>query len=373
MEIKSLIRESILGKAVWPLLKAGQGKYISYQRNWALRNMVHEARKTQKHIFYCGVCESSNMGDMAQTYCTLKWMQENYSEYKIIMCYTSIFRDKKCDLIGAIRKVAGPEDLIFFQSGYNTHDLGDGREDLMHQKVIEAFPDMEIIMLPQTVYFQTKERKNQCAQIYNAHKRMLFLARDPISEQYAREMFPDLTVKLYPDIVTSLIGYRQTNTNREGIYLCRRKDVEQYYSENDYANFAEVLKKIDSKVIVSDTIISVSNKEIFSQLEQYVEKMIAYFEKFRLIVTDKYHGLIFSLAANTPVVVLKTKDHKVTSGYEWFSKIYPDRVYFAENIREIEEISKKILMNPSYSKLDDYFAREYYNKLKNDIDEWRKE
>lgn len=340
MNIRAKIRESMVGKAIWPFLKTGKNEYITHQRKMEIRSMVKAALKCKKHIFYCGVCESSNMGDLAQTYCTLKWLKTNYPDYQLLLCKTSVFRDPKCDLISAMKQCAGPEDLIFFQSGYNTHDLGDRREDLMHQTVIHAFPDMEIIMLPQTVYFQKNENREQCAKIYNAHKKLLFFARDPVSEQYANAMFPDLTVKLYPDIVTSLIGYTESSDERKGIYLCRRKDVEQFYSEEDYIRFAKALRSIDNEVTISDTIISVSNKEILKQLEKYVQDMISYFGRFRLVVTDKFHGLIFSLAANTPVIVLKTKDHKVTSGYEWFSKIFPDRVFYAEDEETITALSK---------------------------------
>ena len=85
-------------------------------------------------------------------------------------------------------------DIIFFQSGYNTHDLG-GREDLMHQLIIQEFPETEMIMLPQTVFFRSEERKRQASQIYNQHRRLLFFARDPVSEKLAKAMFPDTQVQ----------------------------------------------------------------------------------------------------------------------------------------------------------------------------------
>ena len=223
MCVKTKIQNSPIGKVVWPFLIQIKLKEQTWKRKKDVAKIYHQALKTDKHIFYCGVCESSNMGDIAQTFCTLNWMKDNYPDYQVFICNTSIFRDPKCDLIGTMRKVIKPTDIIFFQSGYNTHDLGDGREDLMHQMVIQALPDNEIIMLPQTVYFQTNERREKCSKVYNAHKKMLFFSRDLISQKYAEEMFTDLTVKLYPDIVTSLIGYPKENADRKGIYLCRRK------------------------------------------------------------------------------------------------------------------------------------------------------
>lgn len=365
MSIKSVVRNNAIGRRV--LLFLYERKKLSKHR--AHEKTVLAASKEKQHIFYCGICESSNMGDMAQTYCTLKWLERHYPLYEILPCRTSVLMDARCDMIGTMKKVMKKGDLIFFQSGYNTHDLG-GNEDLMHQKVIAAFPDVEMIMLPQTVYFQSDERKKQCAESYNAHKKMLFLARDPISEQSAKEMFPSLDVRLYPDIVTSLIGsYDCSNAQRKGVYLCRRKDVEQYYTEEDYLRFKALLSRFD-EVEVSDTIITASNDDIYRDLEGYVSSIVRRFASFRAVVTDKFHGLIFSMIAGTPVVVIKTKDHKVTSGYEWFSRYYPNLVYYADSDEQIEKAVEGILANARYEKPDDYFNREYYEKLYDLIAQW---
>lgn len=372
MSIKTKLRSSIIGSIIWPI--ADRVKIIIKRINnkKEVRNILENKKTELPCIFYCGVCESSNMGDIAQTYCTLNWMGENYPKYNVVICKTSVFMDECCDLIGAMKKVIKPTDLIFFQSGYNTHDLG-GVEDFMHQKVIQAFPGNEIIMLPQTVYFKSEIRKQQCSNIYNAHPRMLFLARDPVSERYAKEMFPDLQVVLYPDIVTTLIGsYDYSNAKRNGIYLCRRKDIEQYYTEEDYINIKRILSDID-EVDVSDTIITAKNKEILKNLKGFVDNIVERFSKYRVVVTDKFHGLIFSIIAGTPVVVIKTKDHKVTSGYEWFSKIYPDIVYYAENQDEIAHKVSEILNKANYCKPDNYFKCEYYDNLYKLITKWEQD
>ncbi len=125
MQIRRIIRESSVGKKIWPYFRKIKSRCITKKYKKEIRLLINDAEKTEKHIFYCGVCESSNMGDMAQTFCTLNWMRNNYPDYRIILCRISVFRDIKCNLIGTMKKVAKPDDIIFFQSGYNTHDLGD--------------------------------------------------------------------------------------------------------------------------------------------------------------------------------------------------------------------------------------------------------
>ena len=181
-------------------------------------------------------------------------------------------------------------------------------------------------------------------------------------------MFRDIDVLLYPDIVTSLIGKMEFENERGGICICHRHDKhEQLYSDEDISLLADTLSALDN-VTVTDTVIPGENRKIVKDIEKSVNKIIAEFAKYRLVVTDKFHGTIFSLITNTPVIILRTKDHKVISGYELFKKIFPDRIFLAETPKHVLSIAEKILENPIYSKLDDYFDREYYQKLKSVID-----
>lgn len=47
----------------------------------------------------------------------------------------------------------------------------------------------------------------------------------------AEEMFPDLPIRLYPDIVTTLIGQYKYENERNGILFCCRDDSEKYYDD----------------------------------------------------------------------------------------------------------------------------------------------
>lgn len=325
-------------------------------------------KKTENIILYCGVCETSNMGDLAQTYFTHKWLSENYPEHKVIDCRTSLIMDGDI-FINRLKPLIKSNAFFFFQSGYNTHDLG-GLEDLMHQKILSAFPDNYMIMLPQTVFFQSDERREQCAKSYNAHKRLLFFARDYESERIAKEMFPSLQVDFLPDIVASAIGRLDfQKKDRRKILLCRRHDVEQYYSENDYKEIEYLLSKIDT-TDVEDTVLTDGNKKINDNIENYINSIVEHFSSYKLIVTDKFHGLIFSLIADTPVIVIKTKDHKVTGGYELFNKHFSDSVFFVNEISEIGTVASKVFSQALMPKHDTYYNDVYYKNLKKKIELW---
>lgn len=40
--------------------------------------MTNRSASNRNRIFYCGICETSNMGDIAQT--SRLWLQKNYPE-----------------------------------------------------------------------------------------------------------------------------------------------------------------------------------------------------------------------------------------------------------------------------------------------------
>ena len=357
-----------IGKPIHALYMAVKKPIVHISHIKEINKIRKVIKETDKIIMYCGVCESSNMGDLAQTYCTHKWLSENYSDYFVIDCKSSLIMDDNI-FIDSIKPIVNKEVLFFFQSGYNTHDLG-GWEDLMHQKIISNFPDNIMIMLPQTVYFKSIERKNQCSKVYNSHSKLLFFARDYQSEIIAKEMFPSLRVEYLPDIVSSLIGrFNFSQSERNKILLCRRHDVEQYYSENDYKEMESILSKIDITE-VEDTILTDRNKKINANIENYIRQLVDHFATYKLVVTDKFHGLIFSLISNTPVIVIKTKDHKVTAGYELFHRHFPENVFYADDMKEIATIASGILNNSKYNRLDSYYYERYYKNLKQVIDDW---
>lgn len=312
-------------------------------------------------IFYFGIPMHSNLGDLAQYVCICRLLKTYFPEYRVIKIDSKVFMNPKSNLRQRLKGKIKPNDLIFFQSGYCTQDLG-GVEDLMHQAVMTDYPDNQLVMLPQTVYFKTAERKQQASKVYNAHKHLLFFARDNTSFEYAKEMFPDLTIYHYPDIVTTLIGKYNFEGSRSGILMCLRNDSEKFYSEQQISELQERLSDLDT-VSRSDTTISRNVSAETPSLPQIIDEYIKQLSTYKLIITDRYHGTILSLVANTPVIVIKTNDHKVRTGVEWFKGIYNDVVY-VDDIMNVPEQAKKMMERAGKVHNEPYFEEHYYKKLR---------
>ena len=253
------------------------------------------------------------------------------------------------------------EDIFVFQSGYTTTDL-DWVHDTMHRVVAEHYPKAKILMMPQTILFVHDKNKQRTSRILDAAVNLVFLARDQKSFVTAKDMFPHLNIKLYPDIVTSLIGSFRFTNKRDGVFLCRRNDGEKFYSEEELNALRFRLESI-TNVKVGDTQSLLTFDEVMSNLKGHIESEIAKYSYFKVTITDRYHGTIFSLCAGTPVIIIKTTDHKVVAGADWFKGVYDDYVYVAKDLEEAYKLAVEIIGRSENSKtLSPYFEETYYGK-----------
>ena len=269
-------------------------------------------KRDKDRVYYLGIPAHSNLGDLAQGVCIRKWLKKHYNNYDIVEIETNALVNNRWSLIPELKKNFAPNDFIVFQSGYTTTDLG-GFADEMHRAVIQAMPQAKMLMMPQTIFFQNIENEKKTAQIYSSASHMLFLARDRISFEKANTMFRGITVMKFPDIVTTLIGSENHSYKRNGILFCCRDDGEKYYSDeeidvlmNRCSEFASVSK--------TDTTKGGNAKEIVKNAEALIYNEIDDYSHYKLIITDRYHGTILSLVAGTPIIILKTTDHKVITG-----------------------------------------------------------
>lgn len=327
-----------------------------------VRQLIENTLSGQQRIFYLGITAHSNLGDMAQNYCIHNWIRKNYPDATLVEIEADTVIDKKNDLIGLLKQHITPDDRIIFQSGYTTQDLG-GVHDLMHRLIIQAMPNAKILMMPQTIYFQHPENQKRSGDIYNMARNMLFLARDAVSFATAKEMMPDIRVELYPDIVTSLIGTFDFSEERKGVALCRRNDGEKFYSEAEIEKLKSELEQFTT-VQLGDTTIKVPFKTLRENRRQYIEAQIKEYSKYEVIVTDRYHGTIFALAAGTPVVIMKTTDHKVVTGADWFKGVYDSHIYVARDLDDVKIKVKEILQHQRSHKLQPHMEPKYYHNLK---------
>lgn len=313
--------------------------------------------RSKKMVFIFGSPYHSNMGDQAQSYCLHKWYKENYPEYEI-----QFFRLP--ETFGFVLKLLQftirEEDKIICHSGYHMTDLY--HEQDVYCKLAQLFNDRPIWIFPQTIHYKQKDNLQKTADIMNSHGQVTLMARDEISFDTAKKYFTGCKLMLFPDIVTSLIGTLNFGHQRNGVLFCIRNDIEAFYSKEQILSLKDSFKGI--KVEQTDTTLKLPFKKIAKDRETVLRGQLDYYSHFKLIITDRYHGTIFSLIAGTPVIVLKTSDHKLSSGVKWFPDEFKDYVYFAENIESVHDIAMSVFGKKLTHKLPPYFKEKYYDKLK---------
>lgn len=324
-----------------------------------LEKAIHN-NKSNKTLYFFVTPTHSNLGDQAQLMCWLMLFEEIYKEYKII-CIPNKYAKK--DSIKYINEILKPEDLVFIHSGYLIYDPHPELPFICN--IISTIKDHHITILPQTINLNTKEKREYVASIFNSHTDLLIMCRDEISYNNAKDLFNSCSIKLMPDIVTSLIGNKNFSfegNKRNGVLFCLRNDGEKFYTKDEINNL--IKRFYDIPVDICDTSVNVFVSKWVHHREEIIINMLKRFSKVQVIITDRYHGTIFSQIVNTPVIVLSSSDHKLSSGVKWFPKdIFENNVYFAKNLDEAYNMANNILsrngniyMNPSY------FKNKYYTK-----------
>lgn len=333
-------------------------QYYTYHCN-LYYNLIKDYQFPIAYVF--GAPLQRNMGDQAQSYCIAKWIHENYKEYKIKIIVIPHTTNR---LIKFIKKTIKDNDKIFFHSGYHLTDLYNVKE--IYFKCIHSFNEKEIICFPQTVYFKETNNLLTTANEYNSHKNIILLCRDEQSYNIAKKVF-NIKLLLFPDIVTSLIGKYQFENKREGVLFCIRNDVESLYSKEQ---IKALKNRFSCRTETTDTTITIDPYYIVKHRIEILENILNYYSTFKVIITDRYHGTIFSLISNTPVIVISSTDHKLSSGVKWFPKhIFGDYITYASNLNEAYEKALILTKKAIKYQLPPYFENEYFSKLKDIIDE----
>lgn len=334
-------------------------QYYVAKRAKMLAQKIVEKHSTPRIYFFCTPTHS-NLGDQAQLFCWLRLLKEWHSGYEVF-CIPTQYR--KFDTIRNIHASLQKDDLIYIHSGYLIFDPHPELPFILD--VVRGFYDWRVVILPQTVNLIEEWYCHIVGQTFNAHPNLTLYCRDEVSLEKAKLLFPKVENKLMPDVVTSLIGneaFSYPNTERDGVMLCVRNDGEKFYSDAQIDSLRKRFKGI--KTDICDTTIKASIWDWNNNREKLIRKILSRFAKYQVIITDRYHGTIFSQIVNTPVIVISSTDHKLSSGVKWFPKEqFSHNITFAKNLDEAYQQAVEILQRNGKVFLNSaWFKDNYYSK-----------
>lgn len=348
----------ILMAIKWRLLRLVQWlRLVILDRIW-----LFIFAKTHKCIFVFGSPFHNNLGDNAQTLCIAELLKKEYPQYKVKFFTDGYLAFTGFKVIPYLSRVCRKDAMVMLHSGYHMTDLYMWVE-LANRYVVKSFRDRPILAFPQTIFYKSDKELKKAEEIYNSHPCLTIMCRDEVSFSFAQVHFSKCRLLLMPDIVTTMIGKYDFRENRKGILLCKRNDKESKFSNAEIESLITRLGKFDT-VEVADTTVMDSWATINKDLKKYLENVWTEYSRYKVIVTDRYHGTIFSLIANTPVVVIPSNDHKVSSGVKWFPESFGDYVRFAPTFDDVESEVGRIFSKLQLDhKLPPYFSEKYYDGL----------
>ena len=318
--------------------------------------------KERSKIVLLGTPYHSNLGDYAQTYCIEQMVKNQYPEYDFISFEVSSQSDfDYSNLFLAIRDKLMQKDIVLIQSGMHLTDVYKNEQNLLRQALI-VFRRNKVVILPQTMFYLSDENKKNFLSYMGKFDNVMLYAREQHTFNEAKKYFKTDRIAMCPDVVHSLIGrFRQYNFERDGILVCKRKDDNDILISSD--ELKEKLDDLQMKIEWMDTDLEVLPAELKMDTEGILSNIISEISKYKLVITDRLHGTIFSLIANTPVLLIGLRSDKVQANYEWYKEV-PDILQYIDKINDISELYEKIdeMLKKKYDyRVPDYFYRKYFD------------
>ena len=312
---------------------------------------IAAARTAPRRVWYFAVPLHPNLGDQAQCLCIREWLGFAFPGAAVVAVPSRVFLRVPGLFLGWMGRALATDDPIVFQSGYTMTDFHP--DEAVRRRVLTRFSGNPVLMFPQTILYRGRRGRRRAAETLRRCPRLLLLARDRHSLQTAEELCPGHAA-WWPDMVLGWMGKYTAGKRGDNILLCLRRDGESLISPEKRERYLQILKKI-GPAEVCDT----QADAACTDWGAAVKELIRRFSHAGLVVTDRYHGLLFALAAGVPVVALPADGHKVDSGARELAEICPGYVRTASGEQELREAAEKLLKAhlPPISGQNDFFER----------------
>ena len=312
-------------------------------------------------VYYFGVPIHNNLGDLAQTVCTREWLKSKFSDYDILEVESYAVRNRR--FRKKLVKMITEKDILVFQSGYCTRK--NNPNHIMLKTIASVCSNNRILVLPQSVLLVDEKEISKTREILSKCSRILFTTRDEVSNEMARNFISEDRSMCLPDIVTSWIGrlnYAE-NGKKDGVLICVRNDDEKYYSDEEIIELKNNLLTLTDRIGITDTQGRRGLDYRSKDLEECIINKINEIGTYKVIITDRFHGAVFGMIANTPVIIIKTRDHKVTATLNWFKGLYSENsIRVASDLKEALLLTKNILKENIVVNNEDHLYKKFYEK-----------
>ena len=294
-------------------LEGKQRKYIT-----RLEKEIQKKRnKVERLYFIMATPEHGNLGDQAIVAAEIQYLNKiGIAQEAIVEIPESYYYNCK----KLVKQYLCREDVIIINGGGNLGTLWENCDDIISD-IVESFSNYKIICFPESCYYSTdysgKKRLERNKQIYDGCKNLYITLRDKYSFNFFKQNF-STKVMYVPDIVLSL-NYESARKKRKGILLCLREDKEGVLSKGQIDEIKDLLMVMDLQYKETSTL--VPKKITRKNRDKLLYKKWEEFSSAELVITDRLHGMIFSIITGTPCMAMDNINRKVSGVYEWVKSL----------------------------------------------------
>ncbi|MDJ0515120.1 MAG: polysaccharide pyruvyl transferase family protein [Trichodesmium sp. MO_231.B1] len=366
---------------------------IKYSNSLAIKQALHESLKNLGNFEQCALLQYPhyiNIGDHLIWLGTVFYLT-NVLKTKIAYasCSEKFSQAEMDEKIG--------DSPIFLLGGGNFGDIW-YKDQKFREYVISQNHHRQIIVMPQTIYFQNKGYLEKSAKVFNSHPNLTLCVRDRYSYDFAIKHFDNCRVILAPDLAFQMAGMPcfsvPRNPENSILYLNRtdkelnqgflaelmgiynlvvadwisyeqkwilgnansrwRQIFAQLYREVWQRGLATPQEFIDRRIWLKTAtenidFNSVDNPSMHRLSLSSLHSGIYQLQKYRLIITNRLHGHILCVLLNIPHIFLPNSYHKNQSFYETWSYDIPF-CRFVSDITQIEGSVQELLVSERLKK-----------------------
>ena len=286
-----------------------------------LRDMIHDCLKdyvsVDEPLAILDFPDIRNVGDSAIWLGEMAYLKNRYGKRP---AYVSRIHDFSAEDLERVM----PTGPIFIHGGGNFGDLWVAHQDF-RERVLQRFPDRQIIQFPQSIHYKSQERAEESARAIARHKNFVLLVRDEESREFAQKHF-DCQVRLCPDMAFSIGALQPLAAAQYPVLAMLRADLEKA-GDSDLSAYPDIpvedwITESASSVRISKALGAASALLVFKPAEMRLRKLeaaahnrfrrgIRQISRGRAIVTDRLHVHICSLLLGRPHAVLDNSYGKI--------------------------------------------------------------
>ncbi len=192
--------------------------------------------------------------------------------------------------------------------------------------------------------------------VYSNCRNLNMFFRDKKSYDFAKEHFENHNTKVHlsPDIAL-YYDEMKTKSVKEDLMICLRNDREKETQQNIINWSKKYAENNSMKLTITDTV--QKNSVPLWMRDKKIQSKTNEFRNSKIVVTDRLHGMIFAVIANTKCVVFDNLTNKVSGVHSLWLKNNPNIVFLSKDCSE-EELT---------------FAISNLLSLNNESSNWRQE